>query len=69
MSKVARKGQDFEIVRTETAVMDRDALTAHRAELQASLAHCRAQKKHLEEWENAILDEVRQIDEILGTKG
>lgn len=68
-STVTKKtGGSFELVRTEVAVMDRQGLEAHRANLMASLAHCQAQKKHLEEWEQAILDEVQQIDGLLGGK-
>jgi hypothetical protein len=67
-SLVSKKGDQFEVVRTETVSMSHDALIEHRTNLQAALAQAQEQIKHLQEWQEAVLQEVRQIDDMLAGK-
>lgn len=65
-AKIIKNGDRFDIVYTEIKTLDKNGLETYRNYVKADLEECKRQQEHLKIWEQELLNELTQIETLLG---
>jgi len=64
--KIIKNGDHFDIVYTEIKTLDKNGLETYRNYIIADLEECKRQQERLKTWEQELLNELTQIETLLG---
>lgn len=63
------EGEIYQIIQTEIVELNIEDLKKRKYYLQSALRECNKQKERLKEWEESLIKELSQIEELIKSDG